>query len=476
MKKRITMLCIIILATILMTALGYWIVTTIPYQSQPLENAAEHYLQAVNALNNAQDLKLQIRISTKTQIGSQTYTLLSDQTISYTDLHTEAMTASVEEVLTVGSHKANVSEVYSNNTVYITMLGGSFAGNCTPDEFLARQVPVIALTPSSYKNIDGIIRHNTSIIRFTQATSAEPWALPDGGELITAEGIAWLDQSDRLLKSRYTLTYRCAGVTFTKEYSITLKTASEITVELPDNPESYTMLASPYAPRMLEIAAGYLTQEGSITADYDELIQCEAFGDKRHREILINMQADDGWSARLDTSITLTNSSREDDVVHLTQSETFLNGQHTVSSNGATPELDATVTEDLFHNYCHELLIGTIVQQHYISGATQNEESDIYHIEFSANEDFARYVSSYACQALYQDAGILDAIADNYTTKEIRCYLNISATTGLPKAAGIYFCGSYTIHNIQYQLIYQADQTYTIPGHGAQAAISAPLN
>jgi len=470
------MVCSMALAAVLMTALGYWIVTTIPYQSHPLADAAEHYAHAVDVLKSTKDLTMQVNISTKTQIGDQTYTQISDQTVSYTDLHTEAMTANVEERLTVGSQKVNITEIYGNNTVYITMLGSNFKGNCTSDEFLACQVPIIALDPAHYESISGTIRHNTSIIRFTQANAAENWALPANCEFVDAEGTAWLDQNDQLLKCRYFLTYRTTGATVVKEYNITRKTNSNITVKLPETPDSYTFLSAPYAPRMLEIAAGYLTQEGSITAKYDEQILCEAFGDTRIREIRINMHADTDWSARLDTSITLTNSSREDEIVYLTQSETFLDGEHMVSSNGADPELDATVTEDLFHNYCHELLIGTIMQLRYITDAAQNEESDVYHIEFLANEDFARYVSSYACQSLYQDGGILDALADNYSTSDIRCYLNISKSTGLPTAAGIYFCGNYTIRGLQYQLIYQADQIYTIPGENAQQAISEPLN
>jgi len=135
MKKRITMVCSMALAAVLMTALGYWIVTTIPYQSHPLADAAEHYAHAVDVLKSTKDLTMQVNISTKTQIGDQTYTQISDQTVSYTDLHTEAMTANVEERLTVGSQKVNITEIYGNNTVYITMLGSNFKGNCTSDEF-----------------------------------------------------------------------------------------------------------------------------------------------------------------------------------------------------------------------------------------------------------------------------------------------------------------------------------------------------
>ena len=100
------------------------------------------------------------------------------------------------------------------------------------------------------------------------------------------------------------------------------------------------------------------------------------------------------------------------------------------------------------------------------------QDSKTITIRFNGNEDFAKLISSNACQILYQKPELLNEIAQSSTTKTLTCYLKIDKTSGLPLSAGIEFSGSFEVNQLPYVLSFKADQTYVIPDGTANDIIT----
>jgi hypothetical protein len=440
--------------------------------TKSLESPTDYYNTSCNKIRSAGQLELTIEILTTQEINSFVFTETNTQTFRVSSLGSNNMKSQRFQTIVSGQHKTELTETYLNGNVYVMLSGNHFYGPCTVQDFLQQSPPPILLDSSKYTHIEGTIRGSNAVISFSGATQIEDWCAFEGAELVSAHGSAHT-VNDQLQKSNYSVTYRIDNVLITKQYTVKItETAVSIPTKVDTN--NYTELSSPYAPLALEIAAGYLSQAPSVSAEYNEYIHCEAFGDTREKNVNIFMHQQDQWCTKLETAVTLFNTSQTDKPIVMRQTETYINGQHLVSQNGCEPKEDATTTESSLRGYCNELLLGTIILPQHITGVDITQTPSAYRIEYNVNDDFVRSVSHYSCNTLYNDPSVMERMADSEDSAEVSCYLELSKSTLLPIASGVQYSNTYIINDLGYQLVYNAHQQYILPDINAQKQILTP--
>jgi len=201
---------------------------------------------------------------------------------------------------------------------------------------------------------------------------------------------------------------------------------------------------------------------GDIQAVCQDSIFCEAFGDKRNQTITLKSIQNTAWSAQVDTTVEIINSSKAGTTTNYTQKEIFEDNAYSISVDGGDPTVNKDIDVNTMRNYCQDLLVSTILLPDYITGATITESEDVYTIELTGNDTFAQLIDAEACATLYNNAQVLSSIAQSYTVEKMQCYLTISKSTGLPISSGLDYLGVHTIESFPYRLQFHADHNYIL--------------
>lgn len=427
-----------------------------------IDNAPALYDTAVNVINSAKDLSLQISYKKETLIGNEFITEQSKQHITYEELNTDLMRAYTEETLMVGDQTINITEVYSKDKIYLTVDGCQFQGAMDAEAFIIRHIPAQLLNAELYDTISGIDTDNGYMLTFSDATALESWVQANGASYKQANCTAYISTDGYLTKSIYTVSYAVADINVRLSATVEISYDNASPVQLPENVDNYIELECPDAPRILEKACGYLLDASSINAVCKDSIYCEAFGDQRNQTVTLRTSQDNSWSAQIDTQVELINNSKSGSATTYTQKELFADNVYSISVDNAPPTISDDIDISAMRSYCRDLLVGTIILPQYITGATITEEDNFYTIHFTGNETFAILIDAEACSILYKDDGILRNTAQSYTTTTMNCFLKIDKTTGLPVSSGFDYQGLYSIENLPYQLLYQSDYQYAL--------------
>lgn len=435
-----------------------------------LVNAAQIYSDAVAKLQSAHDLSYKVTQKKEIIIGSEAFNEFAEQSVRFESLGTEAFRGSVTETLQVGDHTVSVSEFYADDTGYFTIENTCFSANISQDSYIARYVPAAPVTASLYGSITGYEQDNSYVINFVQASEIEPWIQNSGASFISSQAAVHISRKGHLEKTVYNTSYTIENRFVRQSVTVEMKEPEESPIQLPQGP--FTPVEDPDAPRMLEIATGYLLELVSVTSHYQERIHCQAFGDLRNKNITINAVNTDTWASLTETAITLENTGNIGSVSTLTSTELCSNGTVKTTLNG----IDQPVTDEdpkTVQTRCQDILVGTIILPQYIQTVSVVEDSNSYRIEFTANETFSALLSAEACATLYQNTEILREHAEDYKTDTTTSYLTISKATGLPIASGFHYAGIYTIDALPYRLEFSADQQYELLNDTASKAINA---
>lgn len=426
-----------------------------------LTDAATIYKNASDATRDIPDVVYHVSRTLETTVGINSFSEQSKATVSCIGLGSDLMQVSIEETLTSGKHKSNISEIFQEETAYISINNSNFFCKIPNTEYQKKMIPVVPLTGNLYKEIVGVDTHEEYVIYLSNSSTPEEWLDIDGITLKKASGTAYVSYSGMLIKSVYITEYTKNDVHF-RLTVITELTEDTPVVNPPDAPELYTEVQNLDGLRMLEQASGYLTQIENVHAKSSESTYFEAYGDRRTQEISVEIKKDSGWFASIDTTIHLSNDSRVGQESEYTQSEVFKNGIYSLTKKDTPPAQNAEITEEHMQTYCQNILVGTVMLPEYITQCTvQNSENRIRYT-YLASEAFASQVSSKACQTLYQDAALLERISQNNTTQTVLGYLDIDSTTGLPVGSGLQYNGTYTAEGIMYQMQFSAGQIYEI--------------
>lgn len=434
------------------------------------DTALELYNHAVDRLQAQEHIYYQAEGSISFSIEANTLEENFTQLITMNDRGTEHPRVCVEETSIIGDYSIKRFDFYSDGNEYVTVQGSSFQSPMTLEDYLAKFTPSVLLDPMLYTDILGLTVHNESTITFQKPAAVEMWVAP-GAELVSADGTAKLDKNGTLISSTYIAVYKLDGVTYSVHYHVTITEGEVPLIQLPET-SVYTPTDAIDAPFMLEKGCGYLMSVGSINAQYEDAITCEAFGDERTQKLQLTTDNDDTWNAQVDTSVTVSNTSKTGTGITTVKKEIFSGNTYSISTDGKAfvnnPDVDLTAMTD----YCDNLLIGTIILPQYIAAAEATVVEDIYSISFQTKEEFAQILAEEACTILYQNPSVLTNMSQSSVTDTVTCYLNLNVRTGLPVSSGFYYKGTYTISDIPYSLSYKADQSYSFTDHSSTDSVT----
>ncbi len=457
MKKR----WIAISATLAVILLLIGIVSLMQKRNTPIEltNPKIIYANAADAAKDIRDVALHITKTLETTVGFETFSETSEYTQSCIGLGSDVLEVAKKEILTVGKHTSEITELFTDDIAYITVNESKFSADITPANYEKRIIPSVLLNYDLYTQISGVGAKDGYVIYLENGTALESWVSIPDATLVTARGTAYVNYSGELTKSVYTAEYTKNNIKF--RLSVISQHLEEAPlIPQPGAAEQYVKIDTLDAPKILEQASGYLTQIENILATSKEQTYFEAFGDRRTQEITVQCQKVSGWSANVETAITLSNDGRVGQESLYTQKEEFKNGIYSLIKGNEKPAQNDDITEEKMKTYCQNMLVNTIMLPEYVKKCEVLEENGLIRINYYANDEFALQITQKACQALYCNPELLDMISENNSTELLVGYLLLDRTTMFPVGSGIAYRSTYTAEGLPYQFTFQADQTY----------------
>ena len=415
------------------------------------------YLQA--ALSDFNSIVLHCSRTQEILLGNNTVSDMSDYTITVEKADAGQNRVLLEETLVSGKHSAEISEIFYNGTVYTTINESRFSCKMKQTQYLDRLIPAVLLAPDNYESISGTKTRQGYEIIFSQGVTPEAWCCDTDVTFVSSSGTAFVDRNGTLSSSTYCVSYAIGDVQYNLKYECEI-TENKATISMPDDLDSYTEISYLDGLRQLEIASGYLTQLENISSKSKDITYFQAFGDRRTQEIELTSKVTDAWTAKIQNTVTFANDGRlgADSV----QSETrlFENGAYTLTGPDGAAIAYRDITEEDMRIYCRNLLVNTVLLPQHIRDCTAALTDSVLRITYTANEDFGLQICNTAYNALYPQSDPLDP--ESSKTKTVYGYLELDATTGIPLSSGIYYDSVCTVDSIGYQLLFQADQTYTL--------------
>lgn len=427
------------------------------------------YQTAAEEANQRKDMTLNVSATKSISSNSEFYEQKTQQTLQYNDYRTEKMVAHSSETRNYGNQQIPITTTFQDGICYLDVSDGKFQAEISAVDYCNMYSPAVLFDADLYQNVTGITDGNTSTISFNDAKQSENWAMPEGATLISAHGSVILDASGVLQQSIYNIQYHLNGCDVTENISVHI-TPTKPEIKLPEK-ATYVQIPAIEAPILLEQSVGYLMQAKKITSITTEKITCEVFGDMRSQTTTLNLfSSADDYCARLDIDTTLENPGRFEKNTSQSQCIRYIDGVYSASVGGQITE-NRDITQEKMQVYCQDYLLSTILMSKYLSSVSFEQQDDVYKISFTASEDMAQIMRQHACETLYNDATVLDQLADSYTTDTMVGYITIDRNTCIPLSSGIHYVGTHQINGIAYPLNFETVQTYTIPSETAYNAI-----
>lgn len=437
--------------------------------------AEDLYLQARAPIDDASELLLRIDAKKITSVGGETFTEITDQSVSFSGIGTDAMIISSKEDISYdGSYNVSYNEIFSNGTLYIQESSKNlFSGTVTAGEYCSRIAPAVLLDAALYSTITSTVSDDSTTVTFTDPIAAEAWALPEGAEMINASGTAVISTSGKLEETSYFLTYSYGPA----EISLDIQVCSQLKADpitLPENAADYIMLQYVDAVKLMDQAIGYLLQSKTVTANATESIVSQAAGFVRNQSTTLNLYSHDSELLSKGSYNTYVMDSSGQSQSY-TQEEFFRDGKYTYSVNGGEPMEEPSITALTLLNYCDEEFLSHMFAYNYWQDATAVDLGSVFLVNCTFSEELGDILCDQACTALFSNPDYLDSYASAYKATGTTGYFALDKFTGLPTAAGFISTGEHTIGGQQYLLSYQSDQSIESPSLSAYKQITDEL-
>lgn len=418
------------------------------------------YREARAAVDEAAQLSIRLTATKTTSVGGESFTEKSTQTLRCSGLGTDSILYASEEDVTYGSgYSVSYSEIFAEGTLYVTVDDTYlYSGALSAEDCARRYAPAVLLDAGLY----GSTAMDGSVITFSEPTAAEAWAMPEDAEMLSASGSAVLSSAGELQKTAYTITYRYgpAEITLEAEAYVTIE---PVTVEAPASPDAYIPLEYVDAPRLSEMALGYLFEAEAANLSSISSTMSQAAGVILNQSSVIDTYGSGtDLQAKIETNVYLmnysTNQSQE-----VKQVELFRDGKFTVATDGGEPQEQSGITASMIQEYCDEQKGTNMISFDYWQNAAATDLGSLYLLELTLNEQFGSNIQSNICYSLFGDMDLLNNLASGYVSNELTAYISIDKYTGLPTAAGYYFEGTHTIDGQECILSQQIDQAIDAP-------------
>ena len=434
MIKRAITINIIAISVVVLLLFAMHILAGFPTQ---IDDSIARYESALQAIPNDYCLIIEENVTITAQ--DAVYTEKSHITIHYQNTNSQQIQA--EKTFTSGGYTVQIRELWVNGMIYTTIDDQSFCSPVSKKDISRRYIPGAMFNCRLYRSITGTKKKDTVTVHFSAPTSGEAWTLPSDAELIDAFGTAFIDKNGQLTESAYEISYLLNELKIHKQYAVTYETNAEKDIILPDDFGDYTPVESIDGPILLERLCGILLQTKGLSSTIRESIFCGAFGDQRNTVYEFSGNRSD---ARVKTIVTTYNSSHPDNAVQaVTES-----------------------SEDLTNRY-YNLLLGGIPALEHIEDVKISEEDKHIQIICIPTEAYARHLTEYICDSLYETPDILTSRATAVTISTLGCTIKLDDTTLLPQEINTKFTGFYTLDGIAYPIEYTFNQIFETEKAGA---------
>ncbi len=458
--------------------------TTVPPTTEPAPDAAQLYAQGREVLDEAQDISLDVSITTYMNIGEDEFSEQSLQALTYRGLGSEELAIYMEESIRSSLHSEDITEeeleeeavsyleTYSQGTVYLeTMDTYYFSAPLDAETAAVRYTPVVLLDAALYGQLECEEAPEGMKLLFSQPTAAESWAMPADAQMTEASGAVTLDANGAITQMDYTISYTYGPAEYRVEV-VSKPLAETAEVEVPTNTDLYIPLQEADALRMTIRAIRLLGQADAVSASGLESMFCQAAGVARNQSLQVHIHGrKESTKAKVETGIYFMDySTRESQ--ELDQEEKYINGRYTVTTNGGLPTSQSGISWEDIREYAFQAVLVHIVAMDFWQDVTITDMGSVYLMEFTLNENFGNTIQNSICEMLWDDPAFLYNLASKYETNDVNGYISIDKFTGLSVAGGYYYEGTHTIDGTDYALTMQYDQSLDAPSLGAYKEIT----
>lgn len=430
--------------------------------TQPILSPAEKYARACEAVNAAGNLILSYAVEEIRQIGEDTYTEKTTGKASLSQVGQQNMTALVEESLSYGSYETEYTEVYCDGNAYVQVNDCAFGVHMSAADFVQRQFPALLLDAGLYNQLTETEESGTSVITFSNPSALEQWLRVPEGELVNAEGKAFLNSLGVLTGMNYQATYFRNSTRYT--YTVSVQVMAPQSLDLgavhPEHFGDVVWLQSMDAPKFLLRAVGSVYSGKNLHCASKETIFSEAIPMTYTQESFFTLlETEEDLQAEASYSVSF--SDYREQVFQKTQEESYANGILTTIIDGGNPQVNETVTRQQIREYIEDGVLSGLFASKYIADAVVLDKDDHYRLEFTGNDGYLADMMANVNAFLQTD---LDAGASFVQTTAAGGYLTVDKATGLPTSMGLELSRMHTIAAVAYRLDYRLDQTLDLSG------------
>jgi len=428
--------------------------TTVPTPTTP---PAERYAAARAAVAESKNLVLEYTVSEERVIGGNSFTKQVEGDASYSNINRTQMTAIVEETLDLGVYSCAYAEAYCKGKAYAVINDCRFGAKLTSEEFVDRQIPAVLISEELYETVVSEPGADTTLIRFSDPVALESWV--GDGELISASGVALLDNEGHLLQTAYQAEYTTEKVSYKLQMTVSVKAPKTLdlsAVHIAHDQESIP-LTNLDAPRALVQTVADVYAAQSLDCRMTETIDSEAIPLRRSQETGLSFRGA-GETLEADTSYTVSYTDYRGEVTEKRQAEWFRDGVYTVSVDGGEATENDEITAVAMRQYCEDTVLSGLFAMKYLKDAVAEETNGDIRFNFAGNEAFCADLMLQLSTFLQVD---LDGQAQSMETLTAGGYLTVDGETGLPVGMGMYFSRYHTMNSIRYKLSYSLDETLT---------------
>ena len=465
------------------------VATEAPTEAPTEPPADQVYQEAAQKLASVTDVTLEYLYTVSTTVADQLFTQQHQQTLTYTGIGSDSMMVALSDTLEYNIQRDKdadeeeqdpviYSEIFSGGTLYTSLAMGDegtyrFCAPYTAAECTGRYLPPVILDLALYGSVSSEPAGSDTLIRFSEPTAPESWAIPADAAMTDASGTATVDAAGNLKQMAYTVSYRNGPAEVKLEVEVKPQQTAQ-TVAAPEDAASYTAISYPDALMTFVRTIGLLSQAKSVTTSNTESITSQAAGVVRNQSVTMNLYDVDDLMTKVETNIYLKDYSRNEDQ-ELKQEELFRNGKYTLTTDDGLPTPQTGVDPELIEDYCSSIQLANMASPEYWQDVTVTELGSLSLLSITYTTDFADTIQNGICSMFWDDPAFLNKLASAYETNEATGYLAVDNFTGLPTAAGYYYKGTHTIDGRNYELSLQTDQSMEAPGLNAYFEITETL-
>ncbi len=431
--------------------------STVPTQTQTLPTTeteapepdwAALYAEAAAALEAAPDYTVTLEITEDRTVGGDTVTETSRRTARFQAMDTDKPVIQVSERITSGALNAAFEQIWADGKLYAKIKNAKYYSKDKLEDFLETQLPAVLIHPENYGSVTGA----DGVLTFSEPVAAEPWAMPEDGELLDASASAVLTDG-AITAVDYEITYGFGGSELHTVCHADLSPAvdEDLSALVPENPKGYESLDS--------IQAALLLYRGRIALENAKIVSLETYG---------NYYAAAAAMLLIRTDVNRIYQTEESPIFgeEVQAAYMSLQDQSIESFSYRTSYRDGVITEqydddeettETLEGYSRTMEEETVVSwvntaklksfPNYgdLVDAKLCDLGDYWLVEFSASDEFGEKLKDELNLTLFGESSKLDAYATAYSAKTVEGFVAVEKYTWLPTCLNLRYEGVYTI-------------------------------